>query len=46
MFLVHENLYKQMNNDIIGKRGNYIKTIKRRGHFFPALVKLSHQKNN
>ena len=23
MFLVHENLYKQMNNEIIGKRGNY-----------------------
>ena len=28
MFLVHENLYKQMNNEIIGKRGNYFKTIK------------------
>ena len=46
MFLVHESLYKQMNNEIIGKRGNYFKTIKQRGPFRPALVKLSYQKNN
>ena len=46
MFLVHGNLYKQMNNKIIGKRGNYFKTIKQQGPFCPALVKLSHQKNN
>ena len=29
IFLVHENLYKQMNNEIIDKkRGNYSETIK------------------
>ena len=35
-----------MNNEIIGKRGNYFQTIKQRGPFRPALVKLSHRKNN
>ena len=46
MLLVHKNLYKQMNNEIIGKRGNYFETIKQQGPFRPALVKLSHRKNN
>ena len=46
MVLVPENLYKQMNNEIISKRGNYFKTIKLQGPFRPALVKLSHLKNN
>ena len=27
---MHENLFKQMNNEITGKRGNYIQTIKQR----------------
>ena len=39
-------IYIQMNNEIIGKRGNYFKTIKQREPFRPALVKLSHRKNN
>ena len=46
IFLVHEKLYKEMNNEIIGKkRGNYSKMIKEQGPFRPALVKLSHRKN-
>ena len=44
MFLVHKNLYKQMNNEIIRKGGNYLKTIKRQGPFHLALVRLSHRK--
>ena len=46
MLLVSETLYKQMNNEIIGKRGNYFKIIKQQGTFRPALVKLSYRKNN
>ena len=38
-------IYKQMNNEIIGKRENYFKTMKNQGPFRPALVKLNHWKN-
>ena len=38
-------IYIYMNNEIIGKRGIYFKTIKQRGSFRPALVKLSHRKH-
>ena len=35
-----------MNNEITDKRGKYFKTIRQRGPFRPALVKLSQRKNN
>ena len=43
MFLIHESLYKEKNNEIIGKRGNYFKTIKQRGPFRPKYPGIPRQ---